>query len=350
MSKKIVELAMDHKLIIFSSMRGHKISTPLKAIGVDHEFIPCKSSAISIIKSAIKLIPLLLKRNKTPLLLIDTAMNIGFVGWLMATVFRVKYIYRARGDAYQEGIITKRRFHTWFYKHVFLPQAIGCIPVSHYLQSKVEEVTKKELNCNVVNTPHLSCDEPNLELGKRNKTILMVTGFGFITKIESIFSLLPALKNFVEKHSDYNILILGGGTHLESVVKYKEKNFATDAIHFAGHTSNIQEYYKTSYALLHITDLDAFPSVINEARACGLPVLASDLGGCSEQIVRGKTGLLFSNKKQQELFASLEDITNPNTWNKLSKDGSEFVHDHHNIDKIGQSLLMAINTLLSEKS
>lgn len=342
------QIVNSHKLVIFSSMRGYKISSPLTSIGVQHEFIPCKSSVSSIVKGAIRLIPLLIKRDKQPVLLIDTAMNIGFVGWLMAKLFRVKYIYRARGDAYQEGVITKRRFHTWFYKHVFLPQAMGCIPVSYYLMDKVKDVAKQKVNFQVVNTPHLSCDDPCLDLDKRNKTLLMVTGFGFITKIQSIFTLLPALKAFVDGNDDFNILIVGGGTHLESVIKHKEKKFPTDAITFAGHATNINKHYRESYALLHITDLDAFPSVINEARACGLPVLASDLGGCSEQIEEGKTGYLFNNNNQENLRESLTKITNPEEWQKLSKSGADYVHSNHNIKSIGHKMLLAINTLLSE--
>ena len=340
-------LANNYKLIIFSSMRGHKISTPLDEIGVEHDFVPCKSSVISIIKGATKLVPLLLKRERKPILLIDTAMNIGLIGWLMAKIFRVDYIYRARGDAYQEGIITKRRFHTWFYKHIFLPQAVGCIPVSHYLKGKIKENAKYDIKFETVNTPHLSCDKPSLESDKRNKTILMVTGFGFVTKIQSIFSLLPALKEFVDKHADYNILILGGGSHLESVIKYKDENYASEAIVFAGHTSGINEYYRSSYALLHITDLDAFPSVINEARACGLPVLASDLGGCSEQIEDGRTGFLFSNENQISLLNALEEITSDRVWSDLSVNGSGYVHKNHNKNSIGQMMLLAINKILA---
>ncbi len=345
---EVHKIANNHKLIVFSSMRGHKISTPLNAIGVEHDFVPCKSSIVGILKGVTTVIPLLIKRDKKPLLLIDTAMNIGFAGWLLAKLFRVKYIYRARGDAYEEGIITKRRFHTWFYKQVFLLQAMGCIPVSHYLLGKVENVAKKEISFVVVNTPHLSCEELSLSRDKRRKTILMVTGFGFSTKIKSISKLLPAMKLFVDKFSDYEIMILGGGEHLESVIKYKEENYATDSIIFAGHTENINAYYKSSYALLHITDLDAFPSVINEARACGLPVLASDLGGCSEQIKEGETGLLFNNNDENGLYSSLVKITSPKVWKKLSISGSDFVHSNHNIHNIGQEMFSAVNSMINK--
>jgi len=337
----------NRKLIIFSSMRGHKISTPLDEIGVEHDFVPCKSSVISIIKGAIKLLSLLIKRDKKPILLIDTAMNIGFVGWLMAKIFRVDYIYRARGDAYQEGIITKRRFHTWFFKNIFLPQAIGCIPVSHYLKGKIKENASYHINFEVVNTPHLSCGKPCLDNKKRNKTILMVTGFGFITKIQSIFSLLPALKEFVDKHDGFNILVLGGGSHLESVIKYKDEYYPSDAIVFAGHTSDIGEYYRSCYALLHITDLDAFPSVINEARACGLPVIASDLGGCSEQIEEGYTGYLFSNTDSKSLLEALEKIASSGTRKTISVNGSEYVHANHSINNIGRLMEEAINKIIA---
>jgi glycosyltransferase involved in cell wall biosynthesis len=297
-------------------------------------------------KGAIKLALRLINQKTSSILLIDTPMNIGFAGWLIAKIFRVKYFYRARGDAYKEGIVTKRYVHAWFYKHIFLRQASGCIPVSYYLSRKMIKTVKYPLHLQVVNTPHLSCDTPNLNFNKRDKTILMVTGFGFMTKIKPIFNLLPTLARFVDEYEDFNIHILGDGTHLQSIKKYKHENYPTDKIVFAGRTDNVKDYYRDSFALLHITNLDAYPSVVNEARACGLPVLASNIGGCSEQIEHGKTGFLFNNNEPEKLFELLVKIAKQEVWESISKEGFYYVDTNHNSEQIGHEMVLAINTLL----
>ncbi len=56
------------------------------------------------------------------------------------------------------------------------------------------------------------------------------------------------------------------------------------------------ELFKDSYALLHLNTIpERFGLVMAEAMACGVPVIAMDLGSCREVIVDGKTGVLVRN-------------------------------------------------------
>ena len=43
---------------------------------------------------------------------------------------------------------------------------------------------------------------------------------------------------------------------------------------------------------VHPTRADTFPTTVLEALACGVPVVASEVGGIPEQVVEGKTGFL----------------------------------------------------------
>ena len=51
-------------------------------------------------------------------------------------------------------------------------------------------------------------------------------------------------------------------------------------------------YYQAADLYLHPTRSDTFPTTILEALACGIPVVASAVGGIPEQIIEGKTGFL----------------------------------------------------------
>jgi glycosyltransferase involved in cell wall biosynthesis len=51
-------------------------------------------------------------------------------------------------------------------------------------------------------------------------------------------------------------------------------------------------YYQAADIFVHAAKAENFPNVVNEARACGLPVVAGAVGGVPEQIDDGRDGLL----------------------------------------------------------
>lgn len=61
--------------------------------------------------------------------------------------------------------------------------------------------------------------------------------------------------------------------------------FQTDA-------ARVAQYYQAADVYLHAAKVDTFPNVVLEALACGIPVVATAVGGIPEQINAGRTGFL----------------------------------------------------------
>ena len=58
---------------------------------------------------------------------------------------------------------------------------------------------------------------------------------------------------------------------------------------------DLPEYYGTAGAFVHVSTLEPWGLVINEAMASGLPVLVSDRCGCTESLVaNGENGFTFA--------------------------------------------------------
>lgn len=63
-------------------------------------------------------------------------------------------------------------------------------------------------------------------------------------------------------------------------------------IEFLPYRDSLAECYQAADVYLHAARADTFPTTILEALACGVPVVATAVGGIPEQIIEGKTGFL----------------------------------------------------------
>ncbi len=81
------------------------------------------------------------------------------------------------------------------------------------------------------------------------------------------------------------------------------KEYALDErVKFFGFQHDIAKlYYASDLIVVPSVQPDSFPTVILESMACGLPVVASRIGGIPEMIEDGKTGYLFSPGNLNEL-------------------------------------------------
>jgi glycosyltransferase involved in cell wall biosynthesis len=56
--------------------------------------------------------------------------------------------------------------------------------------------------------------------------------------------------------------------------------------------SSVARYYQAADVYVHAARADTFPNTVIEAAACGLPVVATAVGGIPEQVIDGRTGFL----------------------------------------------------------
>lgn len=77
--------------------------------------------------------------------------------------------------------------------------------------------------------------------------------------------------------------------------------FQTDA-------ARVVQYYQAADVYLHAAKVDTFPNVVLESLACGIPVVATAIGGIPEQIVDGRTGFLTPGGDWEAMAGSVERL------------------------------------------
>jgi glycosyltransferase involved in cell wall biosynthesis len=72
----------------------------------------------------------------------------------------------------------------------------------------------------------------------------------------------------------------------------------------------VAQYYRAADFYLHAAKAETFPNTILEAMACGLPVIASNVGGISEQVDDGVTGFLVPAQNPELMAQSVKILLN----------------------------------------
>ena len=115
--------------------------------------------------------------------------------------------------------------------------------------------------------------------------------------------------------------------------------------------SRLPELYNSvDIVIFPSIDQEAFGLVNTEAMACGLPVVATDVGGVPEVIVNNETGLLVEPSNAKALTNALEYlIDNEPIRKKMGRKGRERVERYFTLDIHTENLIKIFNHVLMER-
>lgn len=93
--------------------------------------------------------------------------------------------------------------------------------------------------------------------------------------------------------------------------------------------SEIARYYSASDIFVAPSLADNLPYTVLESMACGVPVIASHVGGIPEQVEDRRTGRLFKPGSWEELGAAIvELLESPEASAKMGQSGRRRVEQH----------------------
>ncbi len=134
-------------------------------------------------------------------------------------------------------------------------------------------------------------DEARERLGMayRGKVILFI---GNLVKVKGIQFLLEAAK--ILDHRDWKLVIVGEGGLEKSIRKMIGRLGLAERVEMAGPSAHdkIPLWINASDLLCLPSLSEGVPNVVLEAMACGVPVVATDVGGTPEIVEDGRTGFL----------------------------------------------------------
>ncbi len=141
------------------------------------------------------------------------------------------------------------------------------------------------------------------------------------------------------KFENLKLLVIGG-ENPESYQRLAKKLGVMDKIIFAGHISDVKEYYAAADIFILPTLYEAFGLVVLESMASEIPVIISKFAGVAEIIEDGKEGLLLEDptdtKEIALKFNSL--LENPDLMERMGKE-ARLTAERYSWDEIAKKTM-----------
>jgi len=192
----------------------------------------------------------------------------------------------------------------------------------------------------------------NWKIDKNNFIILLP---GRLTKWKGQEMFIEALSLLTENHhqKNFHAIILGSdqgrNIYSKKLSLLVERHRLNKKITFIENCKEMPVAYKLADAVISSSiEPEAFGRVAVEAQAMSKPIIASNLGGSKETILKGKSGLLFKSEDSKELAEIINKLmdTNKESLGLMGEEGRKNVEKKFNVDQMCQTTFTEYKKLL----
>lgn len=146
--------------------------------------------------------------------------------------------------------------------------------------------------------------------------------------------LLHAVPSVLAAHPDTRFVFVGDGPDQPELERVAAATGIQERVIFAGHTADVRPVYRDLDVLALTSHTEGLPNVVLEALCMDTAVLATDVGGTSEIVTDGATGLLVPPRAPAEIASGLNRLLGDASFRQeLALNGQRFVHEQFDFAK-----------------
>lgn len=137
----------------------------------------------------------------------------------------------------------------------------------------------------------------------------LVVAAGRLARSKGFDILVEAWRQVAARHPDWRLDIWGDGELADDLTAQIERAGLADRVRLRGFTQQLQPELARAAVFVLSSRAEGYPRVIQEAMACGLPVVSTDCpSGPREMITPGVDGLLVANEDAGALAAGIIEL------------------------------------------
>lgn len=182
---------------------------------------------------------------------------------------------------------------------------------------------------NGIPAPHRYLDEETAALRAEcavPSDARLLCAVGRLSEQKNFALLLGALAGL--RTRTWCLLLVGEGEQRESLERQAAELGIAEQTRFLGRRSDVPLIMQASDLLVTSSAWEGFPYVIVEALACGLPIVATDVGGVREGVLNGETGSLVPAGDAQALTQAIGALIDDHaTRTAMAENGRRLFHD-----------------------
>ena len=145
-----------------------------------------------------------------------------------------------------------------------------------------------------------------------DKTIVLYAGY--LTKRKGVYELLEAIYKVQKKCPDVLLVICGSGPEETALRRLIRKKGIEDMVRMAGEVEpeQMNKWMQASDLFVLASHTEGMPNVVTEAMACGLPVVATAVGGLPGAIGDCDGAILVKPENVDDLEKAIVKVMNDN--------------------------------------
>lgn len=171
---------------------------------------------------------------------------------------------------------------------------------------------------------------------------------GKLQRNKRVFDVFEALERLIKRCQHVHLLVVGGGEQLPAAKgRVNSSRLPVTFAGFLNQTEVANAYVAADCLVLPSDHGETWGLVVNEAMACGLPVIVSDRVGCGPDLVREhQTGLSFPCGDIQALADRMHVIASDRKASKrMGQRAKQHVISGYSVDKAVEGIVKAIRSV-----
>jgi glycosyltransferase involved in cell wall biosynthesis len=149
--------------------------------------------------------------------------------------------------------------------------------------------------------------------------------------------LIDALPRVLERFPETQVHLIGDGPLRRDLERSVQQRGMTDSVRFLGTQREIEDRLRSGDIFVLPSLMEGLPLTVLEAMACGLPVIATAVGGTVEIVEEGVNGYLVRPGEPGDLASRLCDLLgNARLRREMGREGERTVERGYDWDTITQ--------------